>query len=96
VPLWTDGPTAWWSREGSRHPASPYAAPVLETQGLLVNGALRGEGACGAQTAWEGGRTATVERRLHPRSPDLDPADNAGTLTVYVARDDITAASLAR
>jgi hypothetical protein len=96
VPLWTDGPTAWWSREGSRHPASPYAAPVLETQGLLVNGALRWEGGCRADHTYEAWFTPTVPQRLQLRYADLDPADNAGTLTVYVARDDITAASLAR
>jgi hypothetical protein len=63
----------------------------------MLRGQLRWEqGTCRADHTYEAWFTPTVPQRLQLRYADLDPADNAGTLTVYVARDDITAASLAR
>jgi hypothetical protein len=86
----------WKHREGSSHPASPWALPALETSGLLVNGALRWEGDCRADHTYEAWFTPATSQRLQLRYADPLPADNTGTLTVYVARDDITRASLAR
>jgi hypothetical protein len=89
-------PTLWGrgSREGSTHLGSPYAAAVPETQGLLVNGALRWEGDCQADHTYEAWFTPNTSQRLQLQYVDADPADNVGALTVYVARDDITKASL--
>lgn len=84
----------WGSREGSDHASSPYAAAVPETQGLLVNGALRWEGDCADDHTYETWFTPSTSQRLQLRYADADPADNTGSLTVYVARDDITKASL--
>jgi hypothetical protein len=92
--LWTGGRTSWWSREGSTHAASPYAVPVSETQGLLVNGALRWEGGCQADHTYEAWFTPATPQRLQLQYADANPADNTGAFTVYVARDDITRASL--
>jgi hypothetical protein len=94
LPLWTGGRTSWWSREGSTHAASPYAVPVSETQGLLVNGALRWEGGCQADHTYEAWFTPATPQRLQLQYADANPADNTGAFTVYVARDDITRASL--
>jgi hypothetical protein len=88
--------TAWGPSEGSDHAASPYAAPVLETQGLLVNGAVRWEGDCQGDHTYEAWFTPATSQRLQLQYVDADPTDNAGALTVYVARDDITRASLVR
>lgn len=86
----------WRHHEGSDHPASPWAPPTPETSGLLVNGALRWEGDCRPDHTYEAWFTPATSQRLQLRYADPQPADNAGTLTVYVARDDITRASLAR
>jgi hypothetical protein len=90
---WLDGWSSW-DHEGSTHPASPYAAPAAETRGLLVNGLLRWEGDCAADHTYEAWFTPTVRQRLQLQYADATPADNRGTLTVYVARDDITRTSL--
>lgn len=92
---WDDG---WgsWGHEGSDHADSPYALPALETQGLLVNGALRWEGGCAADHTYEAWFTPSTRQRLQLRYADPAPTDNAGTFTVYVARDDITRSSLTR
>jgi hypothetical protein len=92
---WDDG---WgsWGHEGSDHPDSPYAAPTTETRGLLVGGALRWEGDCRDDHTYEARFTPATRQRLQLQYADAAPADNTGTLTVYVARDDITEASLAR
>jgi hypothetical protein len=87
---WTDP-----VREGSRHPASPYAAPVADSHGLLVNGALRWEGGCSADHTYEAWFTPDVRQRLQLRYADAVPGDNTGAFRVYVARDDITRSSLA-
>jgi hypothetical protein len=90
--------TGWdggsWFHEGSDHPASPYALPTTETRGLLVNGALRWEGACQGDHTYEAWFTPTVAQRLQLRYADATPADDTGAFTVYVARDDITRTSL--
>jgi hypothetical protein len=82
-----------WS-EGSRHPASPYAAPTPDTRGLLVNGALRWEGGCQTDHTYEAWFTPDTRQRLQVQYADSNPGDNAGSFTVYVARDDITRSSL--
>jgi hypothetical protein len=80
--------------EGSTHPASPYAAATTDTHGLLVNGALRWEGDCQADHTYEAWFTPTVNGPLQLQYADANPADNSGSLTVYVARDDILRSSL--
>jgi hypothetical protein len=80
--------------EGSEHPASPYAAPTAETHGLLVNAALRWEGGCQADHTYEAWFTPDTRQRLQVQYADPAPGDNSGAFTVYVARDDITRASL--
>jgi hypothetical protein len=97
--LVTPDPTGllgWSTRaaEGSRHPASPAAAPTAETHGLLVNGALRWEGGCRSDHTYEAWFTPTTRQRLRLQYADAAPGDNAGTFTVYVARDDILRSSL--
>jgi hypothetical protein len=87
---------SWKSREGSDHPASAYALPTTETRGVLVNGALRWEGECRADHTYEAWFTPTTRQRLRLQYADPAPGDNAGSVTVYVARDDITSSSLAR
>jgi len=86
----------WSDQEGSDHADSPYAAPTSETQGLLVNGALRWEGDCQADHTYEAWFTPAARQRLSLAYADSSAADNGGTFSVYVARDDITRASLAR
>ena len=81
--------------EGSTHAASPYAAATPDTHGLLVNGALRWEGGCLPDHTYEAWFTPAVTGPLQLQYADLDPADNTGGFTVYVARDDILRASLA-
>jgi hypothetical protein len=95
VPVPT-GTSFGWNHEGSTHPASPYAAATTATRGLLVNGALRWEGGCRADHTYEAWFTPTTRQRLRLRYADPAPGDNAGSFTVYVARDDITRASLRR
>ena len=105
----TDGSTAPTSRgplvtpilglvsrwtEGSRHAATPYAAALPDTHGLLVNGSLRWDGACQADHTYEGWFTPDARQRLEVQYADGVPGDNAGSFQVYVARDDITRASL--
>lgn len=82
-----------WS-EGSQHAVSPYAAATQDTLGLLVNGALRWEGGCQADHTYETWYRPDTRTRLQLQLADAAPGDNTGTVTVYVARDDITRASL--
>jgi len=82
--------------EGSKHPASPYAAALPETHGLLVNGALRWEGGCQADHTYEAWFRPDTKQPLQLQYADAAPGDNAGGFIVYVARDDITRASLAQ
>lgn len=85
-----------WDQEGSEHADSPYALATVDTRGVLVNGALRWEGGCRADHTYEAWFTPATRQRLQLRYADPAAGDNAGTITVYVARDDVTAASLAR
>ena len=97
VPSGGDGGWGGWiQREGSDHVASPWALPTADSSGLLVNGALRWEGGCSADHTYEAWFTPTTRQRLQLRYADPVLADNAGTLTVYVARDDIARSSLVR
>ena len=82
--------------EGSTHTPSPSAAATTDTRGLLVNGALRWEGDCQADHTYEAWFRPDTKQRLQLQYADPTPADNAGSLTVYVARDDITRASLVK
>lgn len=88
----------WWQdREGSDHPPTPFASAVAETHGVLLRGLLRWEPeTCRADHTYEAWYTPAVPERLGFRYADRTPADNAGTFTVYVARDDIVRSSLAR
>ncbi len=86
----------WEDHEGSEHPASPYALPTTETSGVLVNGALRWEGGCQADHTYEAWFTPTTRQRLQLRYADATPTDDAGAVTVYLARDDIVRTSLKR
>ena len=92
---WT-GDWSWDDGEGSDHADSPYALPVPETSGVLVNGALRWEGGCRDDHTYEAWFTPATRQRLQLRYADPTPGDAAGTITVYLARDDITRASLRR
>jgi hypothetical protein len=97
VPAAPLGWSAWSAdHEGSEHPASAYALPAADTSGLLVNGALRWEGGCQADHTSEAWFTPTTRQRLQLRYADPTPADDDGTITVYLARDDITRTSLRR
>ncbi len=95
-----DDPWTWdtWGgyTEGSDHPASPAALPVATTHGLTVNKMLRWEGGCRLDHTYEAWLTPTVKQRLALRYVDPFLTDNSGYIRVYVARDDITAASLRR
>jgi len=82
--------------EGSTHTPSPSAAATTDTRGLLVNGALRWEGDCQADHTYEAWFRPDTKQRLQLQYADPTPADNTGTFTVYVARDDITRASLVK
>ena len=85
-----------WHSEGSDHEDSPFAAPTAETRGLLLAGVLRWEGSCQPDHTYEAWFTPSTTQRLQLRYADPAPADDTGTFTVYVARDDITRSSLAR
>jgi hypothetical protein len=80
--------------EGSRHPVSPYGTPTPDTHGLLVNGAVRWEGDCQPDHTYETWYRPDTRQRLELQYADAVPGDNAGAFQVYVARDDITRASL--
>jgi hypothetical protein len=95
----SDGWKGSWSdedQEGSDHPDSAYALPTTETSGLLVNGALRWEGSCQGDHTYEAWFTPTTRQRLQLRYADPTPGDDDGTITVYLARDDVTRTSLKR
>jgi hypothetical protein len=85
--------TGVWG-EGSRHPPSPYAAPTADTHGVLVNGALRWEGGCQADHAYETWFRPDTKQPLQLQYADAVPGDDTGSFTVYVARDDILRSSL--
>jgi hypothetical protein len=96
VPI-DDGDGSWdWGHEGSDHADSAYAAPTVDTRALLVNGALRWEGGCQTDHTYEAWFTPTTRQHLKLRYADPAAGDNTGTITAYVARDDITRSSLRR
>ncbi|RNL75432.1 hypothetical protein EFL95_18655 [Nocardioides marmorisolisilvae] len=75
---------------------SPYALPLPTTQGLTFARALRWEGGCAVNHTYEAWFTPPATQRLYFKYTDAAAADNTGTINVYVARDDITLASLKR
>lgn len=96
---WADGGdepwgSGWGESDGSDHPASPGALPVATTHGLVLHKMLRWEGGCRLDHTYEAWFTPTINQRLALRYVDADPSDNSGYFRVYVARDDITLASL--
>jgi hypothetical protein len=94
---WGDwGGGGWGDNAGSDHAASPYALPLPSTHGLLIGTALRWEGDCTLSHTYEAWYTPVVTQRLYLKYVDVPAADNTGSFTVYVARDDITLASLKR
>jgi len=95
---WGDGWGGGWGGggAGSDHTDSAYALPVPTSHGLTFAKALRWEGACNASHTYEAWYTPTTTQRLYFKYVDPTPADNTGSITVYVARDDITLASLKR
>jgi len=91
---WGDG--GWGDSAGSDHADSPYALPVPSTRGLVIGKALRWEGACSLSHTYEAWYTPAITQRLYLKYVDAAGSDNTGSFTVYVARDDITLASLKR
>lgn len=91
---WSGG----WGNDspGSEHEDSPTALPVATTHGLVLSGRLRWGTECRPDHTYEAWYTPAINHKLTLKYVDAKASDNAGTLTVYVARDDITAASLAR
>ncbi|MFL6157705.1 MAG: hypothetical protein ACJ72D_16545 [Marmoricola sp.] len=86
----------WEHQAGSSHDASPLALALPTTHGLAVAGGLRWEGGCSPDHTYEAWYTPLLTQRLEVGYVDLGPGDNTGAFTVYVARDDISKASLAR
>ncbi|MCW2855397.1 MAG: hypothetical protein JWR52_1012 [Marmoricola sp.] len=83
--------------QGSAHDQSPYALPLPDSQGVLVDGALRWDATtCSPDHTYESWFRPTIDRRLVLTYADPVPLGTVGTFTAYVARDDITLASLAR
>jgi len=80
--------------EGSDHEASPGALPVATTHGLILHKKLRWEGGCRLDHTYEAWFTPVIKQRLALRYVDPNLGDNSGYFRVYVARDDITLASL--
>jgi hypothetical protein len=78
------------------HADSPAFLPLPTTHGLIFAKALRWEGGCSPSHTYEAWYTPTVTQRLYFKYADLTPDDNAGTINVYIARDDITLSSLTR
>lgn len=95
---WGDGGWGdWGDSEGSDHLQSLYAATRPASHGVILGGALRWEATtCRSDHTYEAWYTPATKRRLQLRYVDDAPADNTGSFTVYVARDDITRSSLAR
>ena len=81
---------------GSDHADSPYALPLPTTHGLVFRGSLRWEGGCALTHTYESWYTPLSTQRLYLKYADVPATDNSGSITVYVARDDITLASLKR
>lgn len=87
----------WGSRhEGSDHPTSLGARPTAATKGLILHKLLRWEGGCRLDHTYETWFTPKIKQRLAFKYLDDDYSDNSGKFRVWVARDDITAASLSK
>ncbi|MET3961987.1 hypothetical protein ABIE44_001921 [Marmoricola sp. OAE513] len=84
------------SSSGSDHDDSPYALPLPTSHGLVVAGGLMWGTECRADHTYEAWYTPPTRQKLTVKYVDLPAGDNTGNLSLYVARDDITAASLAR
>jgi hypothetical protein len=83
--------------QGSTHSQSPYALPLPTSQGVLVNGALRWDATtCSPDHTYEAWFQPATDQRLRLAYADLTPLGTTGSFTAYVARDDITLASLVR
>ena len=93
---WGGGGFGYGGYGGSLHLPSPYALPLPTTRGLIFAKALRWEGGCSATHTYEAWYTPTVTQKLYLKYADPGAADNTGSINVYVARDDITLASLKR
>lgn len=85
-----------YDQPGSDHEDSPSALPVPTTHGLVLAGGLRWGEECRSDHTYEAWYTPVVDEPLQLAYVDAIAGDNTGTLTAYVARDDITARSLAR
>lgn len=81
---------------GSEHEDSGSALPLPSTHGLVLAGGLRWGDSCRGDHTYESWYTPLVNQRLQLKYVDAKASDNSGSLTVHVARDDITAASLVR
>lgn len=92
----TGWPGDWGDDPGSDHEDSPSALPLPTTHGLIFGAGLRWGEECTANHTYEAWYTPALRQKLSLRYVDLPAGDNTGTFTVYVARDDITTASLAR
>jgi hypothetical protein len=75
---------------------SPAELPTLTTHGLVLAGALRWGDLCRTDHTYEATYTPLIDEQVQLKYVDPVASDNTGTLSVYVARADITAASLAR
>lgn len=82
--------------EGSDHAPSPFASTLPMTHGLVINGMLRWDPALGCRRdhTYQAWFTPTTTQRLAVRYIDNNYADNRGSFDVFVARDDISLASL--
>lgn len=90
-------PGGWDEDEpGSDHEDSANALPLPSTHGLTVAGGLRWGDACRSDHTYEAWYTPLVNQKLMLKYVDAVASDNTGDLSVYVARDDIVAKSLAR
>lgn len=95
-PVGGPGLWGWWSNGGSHHPASAFASPVPGSRGLLVNGVLPWDPtSCRPDHTYEAWITPTSSQPLQVLALGTAPGEGTGRFRVYVARDDITLASLA-
>lgn len=93
---WGDWGDGGGSSAGSDHADSPYAQVLPTTRGLVFGNALRWEGGCRLDHTYQAWYTPSVTSRLRLAYVDATASDNSGSFSVYVARDDITLASLER
>ncbi len=83
----------WGDVPGSTHDQSPYALPLPDSRGVLINSALRWDATtCSTDHAYEAWFQPPADQRLVLTY--AGPASLGGGLHVWVARDDITLSSL--